>query len=847
MLDSQVKGSQAEFKQYPSDWGWMQRTFPYWKADKTALAEALQYAQHLREAAKYPVDDRRGLQKSGGTQQWEFAGPANIGGRVSDIEFNPVDPNIVYAAAATGGVFKSTDGGLSWIPVFDDAAIFTIGDLAVDPSDPDLVYVGTGEANGGHNNFPGGGVYKSTDAGASWQFLGLEQAVSIGRIVVDPVDSRRLFVAAVGSYFGPNPERGLYRSEDGGANWSRVLFVSDTTGVIDLVLNPQNPSFVLAATWERVRRPNNSHLYGSTSGLYRSVDGGDTWELLGPVNGLPDATTTNVGRIGLALCQSSPQVIYALYNDGLNYSGLFRTSDSGDTWVNADPNREILNGTGGFSWYFGQVRIDPFDPNRVFVLDVGFMRSTDSGDTWTITRGSRNLHVDHHALAFHPSEPDYLIDGNDGGISISSDGGATWTKVANLPVTQFYEIGIDNSNPERLLGGTQDNGTLRTVTGTVDDWDTILGGDGFYVLVDPNDPDVIYAESQFGGLVKSVNGGGSFFPARVGIVSSEPTNWSTPVVMDPNNSQVLYYGTNRVYRTENAAQSWVPISPDLTEGMPGARLGTVTTIAVAPTDSNVIYAGTDDSHVWVSSDRGGSWTEVSAALPYRWVTRIVVDPADENTAYVTFSGLKWKDPQPHVFRTTNMGADWQDISSNLPDAPVNAFAVDPLDSQVLYLGSDVGAFVSFNTGQTWEALGTGLPMVPVYDMKIHQAEHFLVVGTHGRSMYKLDLSSLVTDVQAPSEVPSVASFELKQNYPNPFNPNTNIRYSLVEPGRVSLKIYNLLGEEVRTLVDEVQSAGNFQSHWDGTNKQGEPVSSGVYLYELKTSTSAQFKRMILLR
>lgn len=836
--------TKSEIKHYPSDWAWMQRTFPYWKADKTAHLEALKSAQAMRVAAKNKALTKGGLEATFSAVEWEFIGPTNIGGRVVDIEFNPLIPNIVYAAAATGGVFKSTDMGANWVPIFDEQAVLTIGDIGIDPINPDIIYIGTGEANGGHNNFPGGGVYKSFDGGLNWQFLGLEKTASIGRIRVHPSNPQRVFVAAVGSYFAPNPERGVFRSDDGGLTWSKVLFVSDSTGAIDIVMNPDNPDILLTAMWERVRRPNDFHLYGKTSGIYRSFDGGDSWELLS--NGLPNANIVRVGRIGLTMCKSNPDIIYALYNDGINYLGLYKTSDGGNNWSAVDPDKEIARGTGGFSWYFGQVRVDPTNPNKVFALDVTLMRSSSGGETWSFLNYP-GLHVDHHALAFYPNDPNIIMNGNDGGINISQNGGITWTKVNKLPVTQFYEIGIDHTNPERLYGGTQDNGTMRTPTGRTNDWDIFLGGDGFYVIVDPMNPDIIYAESQFGRLEKSVNGGRNFFSARQGIEATEPTNWSTPVVMDPNNRNVLYYGTNRVYRSENGALSWTPISSNLTDGSANSRLGTVTTIAVAPTNSNVIYVGTDDSHVWVSNDYGKTWSDVSATLPYRWVTRVVVDPTDENTAYVTFSGLKWKDPQPHVFHTENMGATWEDISNNLPDAPVNAFAVDPVESQVLYVGSDVGAYVSLNSGQSWEVLGAGLPMVVVNDMKIHPQEHFLVVGTHGRSMYKLDLSEIVTNIQSPEQHRTVSNFELQQNYPNPFNPETIITYRIAARNHVRLKVFNVFGQEIRSLVDAQMEAGNYKATWDGKDNLGNAVSSGIYFYRLSVSGEQNFvltKKMI---
>ena len=715
---------------YPSEWAWERRTFPFGKADAAAYRQEMQKAQSMRAEAA-PLK----LQQAA----VNFAGPTNVGGRVSDIEFNPLDPNIVYAGGATGGVFKSTDMGSTWFPIFDDQANLNIGDIAVDPVHPDTIYVGTGEANGGHNNFPGGGVYKSIDGGDTWQLLGLENTAAIGRIVIDPDNTERVFLAATGAYFLPNPERGVYLSTDGGASWAHSLFISDSTGAIDIIMDPNDPTRLMAAMWERVRRPNSSHLFGPTSGLYRSTNGGGTWEELSAANGLPNPNTTNVGRIGLALYQSNTDIAYALYNNGANLTGIFKTTNFGTSWTDADPLNRLGSGS-GFSWYFGQVRVKPDDEDIIYVLDQSFRRTSNGGTSWPTVSGS-NFHVDHHALAFHPGNPNFILEGNDGGINISQNAGASWTKVAELPVTQFYEIGLDRTNPQRLYGGTQDNSTVRTLTGALNDWNVIFGGDGFYTIVDPVNPNIIYAESQFGNLGKSFNLGSSFQSATSGISGSEPTNWSTPVVMDPNNNQILYYGTNRVYRTTNGASSWSAISPDLTTD-PGPRLGTVTTIGVSPPNSDIIWAGTDESNIWVTTNGGSNWTNVSSTLPFRWVTRVIPDPLDENIAYATFSGLKWKDPEPHVFRTTDLGQTWDGISSNLPDAPINALAVDPMNTNNLFTGSDLGAYFSTNLGASWQYISSDFPMVSVYDMKVHETAHYLAIGTHARSMYTMDLDQL---------------------------------------------------------------------------------------------------------
>ncbi|MGH7601637.1 MAG: FlgD immunoglobulin-like domain containing protein, partial [bacterium] len=606
--------------------------------------------------------------------------------------------------------------------------------------------------------------------------------------------------------------------------------------------------------WQRTRRHNRAALGGEASGIYRSRDGGNTWQRLGVANGLP-GPASNVGRLGLAICAAQPENLYALYIIGNTYGGLYRSRDGGNSWTLTDLNRRLQPGFADFSWYFGNVRVHPNNPEQIYVLDTAVMGSFDGGQTWPVFYGYSpsypGLHVDHHALAFDPLNAQRLINGNDGGINISEDAGRTWTKVPSLPVTQFYHITMDQINPEKLYGGTQDNGTIRTATGRLNDWHGILGGDGFYVIVDPTNPNIIYAESQYGFLAKSIDGGNSFNAARTGINFNEPTNWSTPVILDPTNSNVLYYGTNRVYRTVDRATQWQPISGDLTDGFESRPyLGTITTIAVAPSNPNVIYAGTDDSHVWVTTDLGQSWTEISAALPYRWVTRVAVDPVNAAIAYVTFSGLKWYSAQPHVFRTADLGKTWEDVSNNLPDAPVNVIVVDPIYPNMLYAGSDVGAFYSRDYGKNWLPLGEGMPVVSVYDIVVHPKLRRLAAGTHGRSMYTLDLSPL-TEVETPftenNQLPD--SPVLTQNYPNPFSissaAETTIRYLLPNASEVEMTIHDVLGQKIKTLVQRSQPRGEYTVAWDGTAASGAKVANGLYLIRLRASFVERTRKILV--
>ena len=439
----------------------------------------------------------------------------------------------------------------------------------------------------------------------------------------------------------------------------------------------------------------------------------------------------------------------------------------------------------------------------------------------------------------------YIITGSDGGIYSSTNGGSTWSTGVELPVTQYYEIGLDFNNPQRLYGGTQDNGTNRTLEGGLDDWEGIYGGDGFYVIIDNTDSQIIYAESQRGALGKSTNGGIGWIGATNGISGSDPKNWSTPVVMDPNNHLKLYYGTNKLYRTTNGALSWTAISENLTTNPASSMVGTITTISVAKTDSNYIYVGTDDGNVQATYDGGSTWHLLSDDLPVRWVTRVLVDPTDEQIVYVTLSGLKWREPQPHVFKSTNAGASWTNISGNLPDAPVNAIAVDLINHNIVYIGSDVGVFYTID-GIEWSSLGEGLPIVPVNDLKIHPTENYLVAGTHARGIYKTDLNPF-TDTEETEKIP--IGYTLYQNYPNPFNPTTKIKYTIPVTSQinaVTIKVYDVLGEQVAVLVNEQKSPGTYEVGFDAGSFSGG-VSSGVYFYVFKSGNFEKTKKMVLLK
>ncbi|MFC1477605.1 FlgD immunoglobulin-like domain containing protein [candidate division KSB1 bacterium] len=827
--------SHDTFVQYPGDWFYNQRAFPSGEIDFDIYMDAKIQAKTLKKRS------------AANTGAWIFAGPTNIGGRLSDVELSPTSFDTIYIGAASGGVFKSVDRGETWTPVFDDALSLSIGDIALDPSDPNVVYVGTGEVNcgGGSTTYGGMGVYKSTDGGGTWSHLGLEDTRYIARIVVNPDDPQTIFVAAMGKLYAENPERGLYRTTNGGTTWEKVLYISEGTGCVDLVINPDSTSVLYAAMWERIRHPGSREYGGDECGLYRSTDGGDSWHEL--TNGLPNGTS-DLGRIGISLCASDPSILYAVYADKIGYfDGVYKTTDGGDSWIQTNDN-SLSSVFSSYGWWFGNIRVDPVNPDNVFVLGLTMYRTTDGGQNWAYV--SSGVHVDHHGMYIHPQDPDFIVLGNDGGLYISSDGGAnnTWTKKYNMPVTQFYTCEVDYQNPERLYGGTQDNGTRGTKTGSLDDWEYVYGGDGFYVLVDPTDNRYVYAESQYGNLRRSTDGGSSFSSGTNGISSSDRSNWNSPLAMDPSNPAKLYFGTQRLYRSTNRAVSWTAISGDLTDGPHSGNVtfGTITTIAVAPSDDSVIYVGTDDGVVSVTLNGGSSWSGISGSLPVRWITRVAVDPYDSRTAYVTISGFKEDDYLPHIFRTTDAGGSWQDISGSLPEVPLNDVIVDPGIDSTLYIAGDVGVFKTSDLGATWEILGEDLPDVPVTDLVLHDPTRTLIAATFGRSMYKIVLEPATSvPVVEPGQNPG--SFRLHQNFPNPFNPVTTISFEILRSSRVSLQIFDALGRVITTLTDRQLSPGEHTVQWDGTNNSGMPVSGGVYFCRMTAGDFTQTKKMVLIK
>ena len=796
----------------PHDFMFMQRAYPTGEIKSDAYSNAIGWKKEQQ-------------QRSNAAVLWEFAGPTNVGGRITDIEIPNDQAETYYVGTASGGVFKTTDGGSNWLPIFDDQEILSIGDIEISENNTETIWVGTGEVNagGGSLAYDGNGVFKSTNAGITWQSKGLPNVGSISKIVIDPDNDDAIFVSAMGPLFRNDTNRGVYKSVDGGDTWEQKLFVSDSTGIIDMAIHPTNGDIIYAASWERIRRPQYRHYGGETSRLYRSLDGGDTW--IEMTNGLPSLPSEK-GRISIAISQSNPEVLYSRYADATgNIQGVYKTVDGGDVWTE-------VNGSGlqnvGFHWWFRGVVIDPDDENIIYNVDFNVQKSTDGGANWS--PAFPGAHVDQHALAFNRMVPGAVILGNDGGVYYSADDGASYLKDVSLPITQFYRVHVDAQNDAKVYGGAQDNNTIRTTTGSVDDWSAIYGGDGFQSLVDPTNTAVIYALSQRGNLGKSINNGANFSGAMNGISGSDRKNWDTPIVMDPFDSQILYYGANRLYKTTNAAGNWTAISPDLTNGSGGGNLtfGTIISISVSPIDTSTIYVGTDDGNVWITNNGGGNWTNVSASLPNRWVTKVLASRSDLNTVYVTFSGYRYGEDNGHVYKSDDNGSNWTDISSGLPDIPVNDILEDVYGN--LFLGTDIGVLASPDQGANWSVLGENLPSVVVTDMHIHEASEYLYIGTYGRSMYKLDLSEDILSVAHRSFSETIAI------YPNPATDYVTISAS-ESFENISVGIYDAMGREI--------SRRDFSSSNTDEQISTQGFSKGMYFVKISNGHSQTTRKLVL--
>jgi photosystem II stability/assembly factor-like uncharacterized protein len=768
-------------------------------------------AEYLRGA----YDTYRRMQAASpyGSMKWQYLGPTNISGRATDIAVaDRGGSRRIYAAYATSGVWATSDNGATWQSLFEDYPSTSIGDLAVAPSNPDIVWVGTGEANIFRASMPGVGIFKSTDAGRTFVHMGLTDTQTIARIVIHPSNPDIVYVAASGHEWTDNENRGVFKTTDGGRTWKKVLYRSPRTGAIDLGMDPADANTLYAATWQRIRRkwsdPRVEPGY-TESGVWKTTDGGNTWTEASV--GLPSPQYR--GRIGIDIARSNPNVLYAFvdsYEPGtppregerdayqrpvlesrIRAAEIYRTEDKGTTWKKVSESNAFMSGhSGTYGWVFGQVRVDPKDENTIYTLGLSLNVSHDGGKTFTSLRGP---HGDHHGLWIDPANTAVLYSANDGGFYLSSDSGSTWKFAVSAGGAQFYNVTLDNSTPAWAYGSIQDIGSRR---GKVDlsagrdripavEWSVAPGGEGSYQAVDPANPDIVYSHGFYGNFTRDDQsipmpqrgrrGGDADAPAsgqnagRGGPQRSTPirppelnvrAQWMAPIIVSPHSASTIYAGYQFVLRSSDRGATWTKISADLTDNDPARMLPrsaseipyqTIVALAESPRRQGLLYAGTDDGRLHVTTNDGKTWTELTAGLRGRkWISRVVPSQHADGTVYITERGREDDDFAAYIFKSTDFGRTMTSIVNNIPAGSVNVLREDPRDPNVLYVGTDFGAFVSMDGGRRWNVLGSNLPSVQVSDLQYQARDNVIVISTYGRGMWAIDAGGIRTERPNPN-------------------------------------------------------------------------------------------------
>ncbi|MTI32903.1 VPS10 domain-containing protein [Xanthovirga aplysinae] len=867
------------------------------KANRMPGWEDIEQRQELRNTSPfidYPV---------------RSVGPIVQGARIVDLAVNPSNTKFFYVAYASGGLFKTENKGNSFEPIFDNQGTLTIGDIALAPSDEKIIYVGTGENNSSRSSYAGSGIYKSDDGGQNWKQLGLDNIQHTGRIIVHPKQPNTVWVASLGALYSANPQRGVYKTTDGGKTWDKTLFVNDSTGVIDLVINPENPDQLWAATWERSRQAFDFVGNGEGSAVYRSDDGGENWQKMAA--GLPEGK--GMGRIGLAISPSETNVLYALVDNQseeqkekdktekgklqardfvdmsvadfqeidnvalkefleengfpkkytpesikkdvsdekylpsalADYLGdavtammettvkgaeLYRSDNSGESWYKV--NEQSMDGIYyTYGYYFGEVRVSPDNSDELYVLGVPLVKSTDGGKTFK--QVGEKVHADQQSMWIDPNDSHHILLGNDGGLYESYDGAASFRHINNMTVGQFYSVAVDMEEPYNIYGGMQDNGTLygssKSIPNETENWKEIMGGDGMFVVLDPRDSKVVYTGFQFGNYYRRNFRTGEdkyITPVRE---LGEPAlryNWRTPVVMSPHNADIIYTASQKLYRSMDQGDNWEAISGDLTKDLPQGNVpfSTITSISESPLKFGLLYVGTDDGNIQRSKDGGNTWELINNGLPEGlWVTKIQASPHEEGTVFVSLSGYTKDDFTTYVYKSTDFGNTWTSLKGNLPAEPVNIVLQDAVNPDLLYVGREHGTYISLNGGSNWNFV-YNIPNVASYDMVVHPRENELVIGTHGRSVYVMDVKPLQemkgkeneAVIAFPTEslkfskrwgVQRFAFIEAKE-------PKVDFLYYIGQNSQtIKVEIYNQEGALVRDLIAD-GSKGFHQLSWD---------------------------------
>ncbi len=799
----------------PSEYYFLQRQYPDFNLDADAYTAELK-----RVMNNGPTRDNQ----SGYNQFWQIEGPGNIGGRFNTMIIHPANQNIMYAACATGGIFKTTNGGTTWFPIFDDQPFLAIGSLAFDPQNPETIYAGTGDPNISGYAFIGDGVYKSTNGGLTWTHIGLEQQRIISKIIVHPQNSNVIYAATMGLPFEPNDQRGLYQTTDGGNSWQQILFLSDNSGVIDLLMDHNNPEVLYAAGWNRIRNNQLTLLSGIQSRLYKTSDGGATWDTL--TNGLPQG---DYSRPSITMSGTNPNILYATYSDTTaELFGIYKTIDGGNSWTTLD-TIGLNNPFNGQGWFSGGIKVNPSNDNDLWLCGVDIWHSTNGGNNWSL--GAPEwwqyiVHADHHDVVFSDNN---IFLCTDGGLYKSDDGGNNWVDIENVPNNQFYRLAIHPHESGLYVGGVQDNGTTSGNTSVLNNWDRLFGGDGFQPVFDVNDPFHYFYEIQNGEIYETIDGGGMFDNITTQLNPDDRRNWDMPYFMSKHSSKV-YLGTDKVYVYDNGLMQ--SLSPDITDGnIYGARFHNISALSESYYEVGKLFAGTSDGNVWRSLNNGNSWQNITGNLPERYVSALATSYVTTGVVYVAHTGFKSNDFAPHIHKSTNNGTTWTPIASNLPNFPINDIATYPTNDSVLFVATDIGVYATTNSGESWQRLGTNMPYVLVFDLEVDTTKKRLVAGTHGRSMMSYPLDSLLIIKTIVSDNSTQSPLQPYGVYPNPASQSTIVQCGTLNSCAVT--VYDIRG----TLIAQFQNV--YQSLLLNTNDW----NNGVYFIHIRDEKSLQEKSL----
>jgi len=842
-------------------------------------------------------------------------GPSIMSGRVVDIDANPDNPTEFYVGYASGGVWHTVNNGTTFEPILDSSDTQNVGDIAVDWKNR-VIWVGTGENNSSRSSYAGIGILKSSDNGKTWQNLGLHDSHHIGRILINPNNTDEVVIGSTGHLYSPNKERGVYKTKDGGKTWSQKLYVDDMSGIIDLAHSPNNFNVMYAASWTKDRKAWNFDGSGNNSAIYKSSDGGDTWNKISTTSsGFP--TGQGVGRIGLAVYDDN--IVYAFHDsqfrrpskgkkddskglvkddfktmsntefldlddkklDGfLKMNGfqekyraqnikqmvrsgnvnpidiakylenansmlfdspvvsaeVFRSDDGGTNWKKT--HTDYLDDVNySYGYYFGEIRVAPQNKDAIYIMAVPIIKSKDGGKNF-ISINAENVHSDHQALWVNPKMAGHLINGNDGGLNMSYDDGDNWTKLNQPSVGQFYSINVDNQKPYHIYGGLQDNGVWTGPHNAQENkswqqrgeypWKGIMGGDGMQVQIDSRDTDIVYTGLQFGNYYRlnRKTGDRKYIQPKHQLGENPYRfNWQTPILLSPHNQDILYFGSNKLMRSMNQGNDWEAISDDLTTGGKKGNVayGTITSISESPFQFGLIYAGSDDGYVNVTKNAGGSWKRISNSFPKDlWVSRVVASQHNKDRVYASLNGYRWDDFKPYIYRSDNYGETWVSISSGIPASPVNVIKEDPENENILYIGTDNGAYVSFDRGAHWEAFSNGLPNVAVHDIVIQPEAKDILLGTHGRSIYKADLEALHEFGKGkPSSTVVFATETVRSNrrwggsfgkWGRVFEPSTTFAFFSNSSGKQTVKLLSDKGTELNSFSVNADRGFNYMDY-----------------------------------